>query len=80
LTTLPFRDKDGKKLVEAKKSEMITSQEFFEDTAEKNKQTFKNAIDLFNNRDIRRRGQIEFIRVRAANVLFYIISTKISSS
>ena len=39
----------------------IVSQEFFEDSSEKNRQTFKNAIELFNKRDIRKRGSVEFI-------------------
>ena len=39
----------------------IVSKEFFEDKAEKNRETFKNAIDIFNNRDIRKRGSVEFI-------------------
>ncbi len=28
----------------------------------------RNAIDLFNRRDIRKRGQVEFIRVREYNL------------
>ena len=43
------------------KSKELASKEFFEDTSEKNRETFKNAIELFNKRDIRKRGSVEFI-------------------
>ena len=47
-------------LKETKAKELV-SQEFFEESSEKNRQTFKNAIELFNKRDIRKRGSVEFI-------------------
>ena len=43
------------------KSKELVSQEFFERQSEKNRETFKNAIELFNKRDIRKRGSVEFI-------------------
>ena len=43
------------------RSKELVSKEFFEDKAEKNRETFKNAIDIFNKRDIRKRGSVEFI-------------------
>ena len=47
-------------LKESRNKELV-SKEFFEDKAEKNRETFKNAIDIFNNRDARKRGSVEFI-------------------
>ena len=51
----------AKLALKEKQSTDLVSQEFFEDSSEKNRQTFKNAIELFNNRDIRKRGSVEFI-------------------
>jgi len=39
----------------------LASKELFEDVKAKNKQTFKGALDIFKNRDVRRRGAVEFI-------------------
>ena len=43
------------------RSKELVSKEFFDDKSEKNRETFKNAIEIFNNRDIRKRGSVEFI-------------------
>ncbi len=40
----------------------LASKELFEDVKKKNKQTFKGALEIFKNRDQRRRGSVEFIR------------------
>ena len=45
--------------------ERVDSLTYFEEEREKNKQTFRNALEIFKNRDAgRRRGQVEFILVR----------------
>ena len=44
-----------------RRDEAIASLELFEETKTKHRETFKNAIDLFNGRDHRRRGAVEFI-------------------
>ena len=51
----------AKLALKQKKDKELVSREFFEDTAEKNRDTFKNAIEIFNKRDIRKRGSVEFI-------------------
>ena len=59
-----IKEKDeyqAKLALKQKKDKELVSREFFEDTAEKNRDTFKNAIELFNKRDIRKRGSVEFI-------------------
>jgi len=43
------------------RSKELVSKEFFDDKSEKNRETFKNAIEIFNSRDIRKRGSVEFI-------------------
>lgn len=47
-------------LKETKDKELV-SRDYFEDTSEKNRETFKNAIEIFNSRDTRKRGSVEFI-------------------
>ena len=61
---LSVKEKDeyyAKLALKESRDKEIVSKEFFEDKAEKNRETFKNAIDIFNNRDIRKRGSVEFI-------------------
>lgn len=61
--TLPHCSESDKVVARQKRDTEVTSHEMFEARAEKNKQTFKDAIEIFNGRDIRKRGQVEFIRV-----------------
>jgi hypothetical protein len=42
--------------------------EYFETSQEKNRETFKNAIELFNARDLRKRGAVEFILAALKNM------------
>ncbi len=39
----------------------MASQTFFQDQKRKNKETFMGALEIFKNRDVRRRGNVEFI-------------------
>ena len=62
LLTIKEKDEYHAKLAlkETKDKELV-SREFFEASSEKNRETFKSAIELFNKRDIRKRGSVEFI-------------------
>lgn len=40
----------------------IATKELFEDSKAKNKEAFMGALEIFKNRDTRRRGSVEFIR------------------
>ena len=44
------------------------SHELFEDKKNKTRETFKNAIEIFNGRDHRRRGAVEFIQAALKNM------------
>ena len=46
----------------------LVSKELFEDSSEKNRETFKNAIEIFNKRDVRKRGSVEFIYAALKNM------------
>ena len=52
----------------SRRDEAIASLELFEEAKTKNRETFKNAIDLFNGRDHRRRGSVEFIYAALKNM------------
>ena len=61
---LTIKEKDeyhAKLVLKEMKDKELVSREFFEDSSNKNRETFKNAIELFNKRDIRKRGSVEFI-------------------
>jgi len=47
------------------------SKDLFEDQAQKNEQTFRGAIDLFNNRDHRKRGSVEFVNAALKHMKEY---------
>lgn len=51
----------------------LESREYFGHQTEKerNKETFKNAIELFNKRDQRKRGAVEFINAALKNMEAY---------
>ena len=52
-----------------KRDTQIVSRELFDDSeGEKNRETFKNAIELFNRRDKRKRGAVEFIYAALKNM------------
>lgn len=48
-------------LIKQTRDTKLASKELFEDVKAKNKKTFKGALEIFKNRDIRRRGAVEFI-------------------
>jgi len=48
-------------LVKQERDTQLASKELFQDAKAKNKETFKGALDIFKNRDVRRRGAVEFI-------------------
>ena len=51
----------------------LMAKELFEDFDEKqkNKENFKGALEIFKNRDVRRRGAVEFIRAALKNMKAY---------
>ena len=68
---LKIKDKDEYyaqlALKESREKELV-SKELFEDSSEKNRETFKNAIEIFNKRDVRKRGSVEFIYAALKNM------------
>ena len=52
----------------SKQDDAVASLELFEETKTKNRETFKNAIDLFSGRDHRRRGAVEFVYAALKNM------------
>ena len=48
--------------LKAVRDSRLVSKELFEDAKAKNRETFKGALEIFKNRDVRRRGSVEFIR------------------
>ena len=48
-------------LIKQARDTQLASKELFQDTKAKNKETFKGALEIFKNRDVRRRGAVEFI-------------------
>ena len=52
---------DAMRYNRAKRLETAISKDVFEDQSLKNEKTFKDAIDLFNNKGARKRGSVEFI-------------------
>ena len=46
----------------------LESWEYFEMNQEKTRENFKKAIELFNDRDIRKRGAVEFVLAALKNM------------
>ena len=55
----------------ADKETALKSREYFEEVKEKNKKTFRNAIDIFNKRGEHKRGAVEFILAALKNMEAY---------
>lgn len=55
-------------MAKSERDEAIASHELFEEKKTKTRETFKNAIELFNGRDHRRRGAVEFIFAALKNM------------
>jgi signaling intermediate in Toll pathway protein len=52
----------------SERDEALVSHELFEENKNKTRETFKSAIELFNGRDHRRRGSVEFIYAALKNM------------
>lgn len=57
----PGEEYEKSRYLKLKQDTDIASAELFEAAKEKDQNTFKGAIDIFKNRDARRRGSVEFI-------------------
>ena len=68
---LKIKDKDeyyAQLALKESRDKELVSKELFEDSSEKNRETFKNAIEIFNKRDVRKRGSVEFIYAALKNM------------
>ena len=63
------QSKDG---LMSRRKTAVESYHYFENTREKNRQTFRHALEIFKKRDGRRHGTVEFIRVSSREVFFFI--------
>ena len=59
---LTQKEFENKTLRDQIRDEKLQGKEMFEDVKTKNKETFKGALEIFKNRDSRRRGAVEFIK------------------
>lgn len=65
-----FSPGEKMRLQNLERSDMV-SKEVFKNQDEKNKETFKRALEHFVNRDNRRRGAVEFISAALKNMELY---------